>query len=60
MDINILTLIFALINLMIFIAIPIGIIIFMVKIVKSQKQMKSDIELLNKRLIELESKNLKE
>lgn len=55
MDINILTLIFALINLGIFIAIPTGIILFMVKIVKSQKKIKSDIELLKKRLSELEN-----
>lgn len=55
MDINILTLIFALINFGVFIAIPTGIIIFMVKIVKSQKKMKSDIELLKKRLSELEN-----
>lgn len=54
MDINILTLIFALINLGIFIIIPTGIIIFIVKIVKNQKKMKSDIELLKKRLSELE------
>ena len=42
--------------LFIFIAIPIGIVVFIIKIVKNQKKMKSDIELLNKRLSELENK----
>lgn len=56
MDINNLTIIIALINLVIFIAIPIGIVVFIVKIVKNQKRMKSDIELLNRRLSELENK----
>lgn len=56
MDINNLTLIIALMYLVIFIAIPIGIIIFVLKIVKNQKKMKSDIELLNKRLKALENK----
>lgn len=55
MDINILTLIFTLINLMIFISIPTAIIVFMVKIVKNQKKIKSDIEILKKRLSELEN-----
>ena len=56
MDINSLTIIIAFINLLIFIAIPIGIVVFIVKIVKNQKRMKSDIELLNRRLSELENK----
>ena len=56
MDVNNLTVIIALINLVIFIAIPIGIVVFIIKIVKNQKKMKSDIELLNKRLSELENK----
>ena len=56
MDVNNLTVIIALINLVIFIAIPIGIVIFIINIVKNQKKMKSDIELLNKRLSELENK----
>ncbi len=56
MDINNLTIIIALINLVIFIAIPIGIVVFIVKIIKNQKRMKSDIELLNRRLSELENK----
>lgn len=56
MDINNLTIIIAFINLLIFIAIPIGIVVFIVKIVKNQKKMKSDIELLNRRLSELENK----
>ena len=56
MDVNNLTLIIALINLVIFIAIPIGIVIFIINIVKNQKKMKSDIDLLNKRLSELENK----
>lgn len=56
MDINNLTIIIAFINLLIFIAIPIGIVVFIVKIVKNQKRMKSDIELLNRRLSELENK----
>lgn len=55
-DINNLTIIIAVINLLIFIAIPIGIVVFIVKIVKNQKRMKSDIELLNRRLSELENK----
>ena len=56
MDVNNLTVIITLINLFIFIAIPIGIVVFIIKIVNSQKKMKSDIELLNKRLSELENK----
>ena len=56
MDVNNLTVIITLINLFIFIAIPIGIVVFIIKIVKNQKKMKSDIELLNKRLSELENK----
>lgn len=56
MDINNLTIIIAFINLLIFIVIPIGIVVFIVKIVKSQKRMKSDIELLNRRLSKLENK----
>lgn len=56
MDINNLTIIIALFNLIIFIAIPICIIIFIVKIVKNQKKMRMDIELLNNRLSELENK----
>ena len=56
MDVNNLTVIIALINLVIFIAIPIGIVIFIINIVKNQKKMKSDIDLLNKRLSELENK----
>ena len=56
MDVNNLTVIIALINLVIFIAIPIGIAIFIINIVKNQKKMKSDIDLLNKRLSELENK----
>lgn len=56
MDINNLTIIIAFINLLIFIAIPIGIVVFIVKIVKNQKRMKSDIELLNRRLSKLENK----
>ena len=56
MDVNNLTIIIALINLVIFIAIPIGIVIFIINIVKNQKKMKSDIDLLNKRLSELENK----
>ena len=56
MDVNNLTVIIALINLVIFIAIPIGIVIFIINIVKNQKKMKSDIHLLNKRLSELENK----
>ena len=55
MDVNNLTVIIALINLVIFIAIPIGIVIFIINIVKNQKKMKSDIDLLNKRLSELEN-----
>ena len=42
MDVNNLTVIIALINLVIFIAIPIGIVIFIINIVKNQKKMKSD------------------
>ena len=56
MDVNNLTVIIALINLVIFIAIPISIVIFIINIVKNQKKMKSDIDLLNKRLSELENK----
>lgn len=56
MDVNNLTVIIALTNLVIFIAIPIGIVIFIINIVKNQKKMKSDIDLLNKRLSELENK----
>ena len=56
MDVNNLTVIITLIKLFIFIAIPIGIVVFIIKIVKNQKKMKSDIELLNKRLSELENK----
>ena len=56
MDVNNLTVIIALINLFIFIAIPIAIVIFIINIVKNQKKMKSDIDLLNKRLSELENK----
>ena len=56
LDVNNLTVIIALINLVIFIAIPIGIVIFIINIVKNQKKMKSDIDLLNKRLSELENK----
>ena len=56
MDINNLTIIFTLINLVIFIAIPIGLVIFIVKIVKNQKKIASDIELLNSRLDKLENK----
>lgn len=56
MDVNNLTVIIALINLVIFIAIPIGIVIFIINIVKNQKKMKLDIDLLNKRLSELENK----
>lgn len=56
MDVNNLTVIIALINLVIFIAIPIGIVIFIINIVKNQKKMKSDIDLLNKRLSELGNK----
>lgn len=56
MDINNLTIIIAFINLLIFIVIPIGIVVFIVKIVKNQKRMKSDIELLNRRLSKLENK----
>ena len=56
MDVNNLTVIIALINLVIFIAIPIGIVIFIINIVKNQNKMKSDIDLLNKRLSELENK----
>mgnify|MGYP006908467852 CR=1 FL=1 len=56
MDVNNLTVIITLINLIIFIAIPIGIVVFIIKVVKNQKKMKSDIELLNKRLSELENK----
>ena len=56
MDVNNLTVIIALINLVIFIAIPIGIVIFIINIVKNKKKMKSDIDLLNKRLSELENK----
>ncbi|WP_449390189.1 hypothetical protein [Clostridium sp. ETTB3] len=56
MDVNNLTVIIALINLVIFIAIPIAIVIFIINIVKNQKKMKSDIDLLNKRLSELENK----
>ena len=56
MNVNNLTVIIALINLVIFIAIPIGIVIFIINIVKNQKKMKSDIDLLNKRLSELENK----
>lgn len=39
MDINNLTIIITLLNLIIFVAIPIGVVIFMVKIVKNQKNM---------------------
>ena len=56
MDVNNLTVIISLINFVIFIAIPIGIVIFIINIVKNQKKMKSDIDLLNKRLSELENK----
>lgn len=56
MDINISTIIITLLNLIIFIAIPIGVVIFMVKIVKNQRKIMSDIELLNNRLDKLESK----
>lgn len=56
MDINNITIIIALINLVIFTAIPIGIVVFILKIVKNQKKMKSDIELLNRRLDELKNK----
>ena len=56
MDINILTIIITLVNLIIFIAIPIGVVIFIIKIVKNQKKIVSDIELLNSRLDKLESK----
>ena len=56
MDINNLSIIITLFTLIIFIAIPIGIVIFIVKIVNDQKKMKSEIDLLNKRLSELENK----
>lgn len=56
MDINILTTIITVCNLIVFIAIPIGVVIFVVKIVKNQKKIMNDIELLNIRLDKLESK----
>ena len=40
MDVNNLTVIITLINLIIFIAIPIGIVVFIIKVVKNQKKMK--------------------
>lgn len=56
MDINNLTIIITLLNLIIFIALPIGVVVFIVKIVKNQKKIVSDIELLNARLDKLENK----
>lgn len=56
MNINILTTIISLCNFIIFIAIPIAVVIFVVKIVKNQKKIMNDIELLNSRLDKLESK----
>ena len=54
MDINNLSVIITLFTLIF--AIPIGIVIFIVKIVNDQKKMKSEMDLLNKRLSELENK----
>ena len=58
MDVNNLTVIIALINLVIFIAIPIGIVIFIINIVKNQKKMKSDIDLFSNSLNLLFNKSI--
>lgn len=54
------TIFFLLIYFIIYLAIPIGIILFISKIIRNQNKINSDMELIKKRMNELESKNLKD
>lgn len=54
------TIFFLLIYFIIYLAIPIGIVLFIIKIIRNQNKINSDMELIKKRMNELESKNLKD
>lgn len=54
------TIFFLLIYFIIYLAIPIGVVLFIIKIIRNQNKINSDMELIKKRMNELESKNLKD
>ena len=54
------TIFFLLIYFIIYLAIPIGIVVFIVKIISNQNKIKSDMELIKKRMSKLESKCFKD
>ena len=54
------TIFFLLIYFIIYLAIPIGIVLFIIKIIRNQNKINSDMESIKKRMNELESKNLKD
>ena len=54
------TIFFLLIYFVIYLAIPIGIVVFIVKIILNQSKIKSDMELIKERISKLESKYFKE
>lgn len=54
------TIFFLLIYFIIYLDIPIGIVLFIIKIIRNQNKINSDMELIKKRMNELESKNLKD
>lgn len=54
------TIFFLLIYFAIYLAIPIGIVVFIVKIISNQSKIKSDMELIKKRVSKLEKKSFKD
>lgn len=54
------TIFFLFIYFILYLAIPITIIVFIVKLIINQNKIKSDIELIKKKLSQLESKYLKD
>lgn len=54
------TIFFLLIYFAIYLAIPIGIVVFIVKIISNQSKIKSDMELIKKRVSKLERKSFKD
>lgn len=54
------TIFFLLIYFIIYLAIPIGIVVFIVKIISNQSKIKSDMELIKTRMSKLESKYFKD
>lgn len=54
------TIFFLLIYFIIYLAIPIGIVVFIVKMISNQSKIKSDMELIKTRMSKLESKYFKD